>query len=75
MCRAGYARQPVAALELAMPTSGKKPLVIVTRKLPEAVETRMRELFDARLNARRQADEPGRARRGGEGGARAGARP
>ena len=33
-----------------MPTSLKKPLVIVTRKLPEAVETRMRELFDARLN-------------------------
>jgi glyoxylate reductase len=28
----------------------KKPLVIVTRKLPEAVETRMRELFNARLN-------------------------
>jgi glyoxylate reductase len=28
----------------------KKPLVIVTRKLPEQVETRMRELFDARLN-------------------------
>jgi len=28
----------------------KKPLVIVTRKLPEAVETRMCELFDARLN-------------------------
>src|SRR5215467_11722314 len=28
----------------------KKPLVIVTRKLPEAIETRMRELFDARLN-------------------------
>jgi glyoxylate reductase len=28
----------------------KKPLVIVTRKLTEAVETRMRELFDARLN-------------------------
>jgi glyoxylate reductase len=28
----------------------RKPLVIVTRKLPEAVETRMRELFDARLN-------------------------
>ncbi len=27
-----------------------KPLVIITRKLPEAVETRMRELFDARLN-------------------------
>jgi glyoxylate reductase len=30
--------------------AAKKPLVIVTRKLPEAVETRMRELFDARLN-------------------------
>src|SRR6201994_4249837 len=29
---------------------GKKPLVIVTRKLPDTVETRMRELFDARLN-------------------------
>jgi glyoxylate reductase len=28
----------------------KKPLVVVTRKLPDAVETRMRELFDARLN-------------------------
>ncbi len=28
----------------------RKPLVIITRKLPEAVETRMRELFDARLN-------------------------
>ena len=31
-----------------MPT--KKPLVIVTRKLPEAIETRMMELFDARLS-------------------------
>src|SRR3954462_8400191 len=30
--------------------AAKKPLVIVTRKLPEQVETRMRELFDARLN-------------------------
>ena len=29
---------------------GKKPLVIVTRKLPDSVETRMRELFDTRLN-------------------------
>jgi glyoxylate reductase len=28
----------------------KKPFVIVTRKLPDQVETRMRELFDARLN-------------------------
>ena len=30
--------------------SRKKPLVVVTRRLPHAVETRMRELFDARLN-------------------------
>ena len=28
----------------------KKPLVIVTRRLPDSVETRMRELFDTRLN-------------------------
>ena len=28
----------------------KKPVVVVTRKLPEGVETRMRELFDTRLN-------------------------
>jgi glyoxylate reductase len=28
----------------------KRPLVVVTRRLPEQVETRMRELFDARLN-------------------------
>ena len=27
-----------------------KPLVVITRKLPDQVETRMRELFDARLN-------------------------
>ena len=33
----------------------KKTLVIVTRKLPEAVETRMRELFDTRLN---ETDQP-----------------
>jgi glyoxylate reductase len=33
-----------------MPTSARKPIVIVTRKLPDVVETRMRELFDARLN-------------------------
>jgi glyoxylate reductase len=30
--------------------SKKKPLVVVTRKLPDIVETRLRELFDARLN-------------------------
>ena len=28
----------------------KKPLVVVTRKLPETVEARMRELFETRLN-------------------------
>ena len=28
----------------------RKPVVIVTRRLPDLVETRMRELFDARLN-------------------------
>ncbi len=28
----------------------KRPLVVVTRRLPDVVETRMRELFDARLN-------------------------
>ncbi len=28
----------------------KKPLVIVTRKLPDAIETRMMELFVTRLN-------------------------
>ena len=31
--------------------SGRKPLVVVTRRLPDSVEMRMRELFDARLNA------------------------
>ncbi len=30
--------------------SSKKPLVIITRKLPESVEIRMMELFDTRLN-------------------------
>ena len=28
----------------------KKPLVVVTRRLPDSTETRMRELFDTRLN-------------------------
>ena len=35
--------------------SKRKPLVIVTRKLPDVVETRMRELFDTRLN---ETDQP-----------------
>ncbi|AGK59996.1 glyoxylate reductase [Hyphomicrobium denitrificans 1NES1] len=33
-----------------MPTPTKKPVVVVTRKLPDVVETRMCELFDTRLN-------------------------
>ncbi|HSI42514.1 MAG TPA: D-glycerate dehydrogenase [Xanthobacteraceae bacterium] len=33
----------------------KKPLVVVTRKLPDKIETRMRELFDARLNVEDRA--------------------
>ena len=33
-----------------MMTGAERPLVIVTRKLPDVVETRLRELFDARLN-------------------------
>jgi glyoxylate reductase len=33
----------------------RKPLVVVTRKLPEAIETRMMELFDTRLS---EADVP-----------------
>ena len=37
-----------------MPNS-KKPLVVVTRRLPDVIETRMMELFDARLNLN---DEP-----------------
>lgn len=31
-------------------TAKKRPKVYITRKLPDAVETRMRELFDAELN-------------------------
>jgi len=30
--------------------AAKKPQVVVTRKLPDPIETRMMELFDARLN-------------------------
>jgi glyoxylate reductase len=33
-----------------MPNSAKKPVVIVTRRLPDTIETRMKELFDTRLN-------------------------
>jgi glyoxylate reductase len=34
-----------------MPTPHKKPIVVVTRKLPDVVETRMCELFETRLNS------------------------
>ncbi|MEL7302364.1 MAG: D-glycerate dehydrogenase, partial [Pseudomonadota bacterium] len=33
-----------------MTAASNKPTVIVTRRLPDVIETRMRELFDARLN-------------------------
>ena len=33
-----------------MAVTSKKPLVILTRKLPDVIETRMMELFDVRLN-------------------------
>ena len=33
------------------PAPKKKPLVIVTRTLPDAIETRLMELFNTRLNA------------------------
>src|SRR5262249_28111558 len=36
----------------------KKPLVVVTRKLPDAIETRLMELFDTRLNAEDQPLSP-----------------
>ena len=39
-----------------MPSSSKKkPLVIVTRKLPDAIETRLMELFDDATQPRRRA--------------------
>ena len=43
----------------------RKPKVVVTRKLPDAVETRMRELFDTELKlddaAMSSAEQIGRA--------------
>ena len=42
----------------------KKPLVVVTRRLPEVIETRMRELFDARLNLDDKPMTRSRNRRG-----------
>ena len=46
--------------------TGKKPLVVVTRRLPDSVEMRMRELFDARLNADDKPMSQAAARRGGQ---------
>ena len=46
-------RRKVPVADLVM--VARKPKVIVTRKLPDQVETRMRELFDAELNL---SDEP-----------------
>ncbi len=43
-----HAIAPLAQQETYM--AAPKPLVIVTRKLPDVVETRMCELFDVRLN-------------------------
>jgi glyoxylate reductase len=40
--------------------TGKKPLVVVTRRLPDSVEMRMRELFDARLNSEDNPMSPAR---------------
>src|SRR3981189_2612330 len=37
----------------------KKPLVVVTRKLPHSIDTRMRELFDAQLNLDDRPMTPG----------------
>jgi hypothetical protein len=51
----------------------KKPLVVVTRKLPDSIETRMRELFDARLNLDDTPMTPGANRGRGSNGGRAGA--
>ncbi len=45
-----------AARPAAKPVA--KPVIVVTRKLPEAIETRLMELFDARLNPSDEAMKP-----------------
>ncbi len=45
----GIGPSSVANRVPAMPDR-KRPLVVVTRKLPDVIETRMMELFDAKLN-------------------------
>ena len=39
-------------------SQGTKPVVVVTRRLPDVIETRMMELFDARLNLEDRAMTP-----------------
>ena len=53
--------------------SKRKPLVVVTRKLPDSVETRMRELFDTRLNLDDKPMSQAELVEAVEGGRRAGA--
>ncbi|MEO1494050.1 MAG: D-glycerate dehydrogenase [Pseudomonadota bacterium] len=43
---------------MAPPRSTSRPRVVVTRRLPEPVETRMRELFDVTLNESDEAMTP-----------------
>jgi glyoxylate reductase len=51
-------KRPLAGpAEKPMPPK-KKALVVVTRRLPDVVETRMRELFDARLNIEDRPMQP-----------------
>ena len=38
----------------------QKPMVVVTRKLPDVIETRMMELFDVRLNLSNEPFSPER---------------
>ena len=40
----------------------KRPVVVVTRRLPDVIETRLRELFDTRLNLEDKPLSPRRAR-------------
>jgi glyoxylate reductase len=51
----GLYHETCAQGEAAKMNAGRKTRVVVTRKLPEAVETRMMELFDTTLN---QDDKP-----------------
>src|SRR5437867_8190576 len=50
MWPASRIRDPAPMPRASTMPNRKRPLVVVTRKLPDSVETRMRELFEARLN-------------------------